>query len=604
MKKLFFVLISLIILFSGCLLQPQVQIKTLTSEGDAVVVGLSTNKPVSAEIKILNDAGTILCSDKFNLKNGNQTVKLTCELTESEVTVSVFAEGTSFARKMNVEFGEGGLNQEILALAKTTFEGELIELYKTNLENSSECTAEKLVERTKKNLEQAAVNYPESFDYDFDLTQEELDVLDKQIKDIDRCDLYIERNISELNNNKYSVNYSLNVEGDCSSVQSGISFQEEEILIIEVDLADNSTEVTKGAMSNTSTSSGQEMQQQMIASFKLMGDCFKAMMLGVNPLNPESFTTSQDVCSSTEGNLEIVSFSIEPTYIVLQIKNNSDKEVKLTGFTGSPVPLTYINCCASIKVGETTAVNLSGKFSEKGIGSAISQKINMFYTLNGLDYEEVSDCTGTVEDTWGTYETEIKPITVEITEDNMAESYQNIEVTELFRKRNAVNKISIGELVPMQGDLFKVLNVDTDDLMKVHAYSLKQYRVIALTTSDLLKVESKEYIEELDVYKLVPVEDNLLRLELEPLDLGDLGLSKVILINADDLKTIGGNQVIDLDVYRIIFIANNLLRIKNNGLENELVISEMYKVTDLEFSSVDGGTGSANEEVIEIISSS
>lgn len=424
MKKFVFVSLILAIILSGCLLQPQIVIKSASVSDNTVLINLHSNKAGSAEIEVFTVGNTLLCSNKSDLKQGNNSVEFPCELTESKVIVKATIEGAVFSKELNVEFDESDAEARVISLAQTTLEGEALEMYARNFAKADECNAEFFVDGMK-NFYERAMQYDDYGIYDdmnFDLNTSQMQVLDEQINLLKPCKLSMEKKITDLGNSVYSVSYSMVVGGDCSQTLYASSMaSQEEIVVIEVDLKDDSVEVTKGAIDSSGVS--QEEIKAQLEAYNLLGGCMKFMMLGVNPLysvyEVSEPSVPEDHCSpQLTGNLSITQFGIEPTYVILHILNASGNAVELTGFTGLPFELTWVPAMQNLAAGETGIYNLDADFSEEEIGSLISEKITINYTLNDLNFSEMFVCAGTLNDSWGTLEKETtENESVEITED-------------------------------------------------------------------------------------------------------------------------------------------------------------------------------------------
>jgi len=411
MKKFLFVSLILVIILSGCLLQPQVVIKSASVSGNTVLIDLHSNKAGLAEIEVFNVQNALLCSNKIDLKQGNNSIELTCSLTESKVIVKATLEGAVFSKELNVEFDESDAEARIISLAQTTLEGEALEMYVKNFAKADECNAELYVENMKKFYEKAMQydDYGVYADLNFDVNESQMQSLDEQINLLKPCKLSMEKKITDLGNSMYSVSYSMVVGGDCSAAPYASSMaSQEDIVVIEVDLKDNSVKVTKGAI-ESSGGSQEEIKAQLDA-YSLLGGCMKLMMLGVSPFYDYSDISQQEIQASgclpaSAGNLSITGFWIEPTYIVLHIQNTASGSVELTGFTGSPFELSWVPVMQNIDVGETGIYNLDGEFGEI-IGTEINEDITINYTLNNMDFSEMFNCSGVLEDILETLENE------------------------------------------------------------------------------------------------------------------------------------------------------------------------------------------------------
>ena len=106
MKKFVFVLLFVFLLFSGCLIQPQVTIKSLEQKGEKALVELRANKEFNAEVKITDEEGETLCSDKIELKQGNNLIEINCNLTEKKVYVEILSDGAVFSRYFDLTLAD------------------------------------------------------------------------------------------------------------------------------------------------------------------------------------------------------------------------------------------------------------------------------------------------------------------------------------------------------------------------------------------------------------------------------------------------------------------------------------------------------------------
>ncbi len=397
------ILLSLIlVLVSGCLIQPNFTIKEISSENDMAVIQLHSNKPTTVSFQVLNEDGIELCSADAGVNSGNNEINFPCVLSDSKVTVVVVSEGVTFSKELTVQFGSGSVNDRVIALAKTTLEGEVSEMLSLNLKKSSQCNAEKFVEKMQELMDYSQQNYPDSYSdsFDLDLTPEEMETLQEKIDETNKCNLRLEKKITNISGQTYLVSYSLLTSGECSSMGPA----QDDVIVIEVDLQTNSTNVTKGKISSSASN------QQMIKSYEIFGECTKAILMGVSSalINAGTFTEqphSAEKYSCDGGqNFKITGFSIEPDYSVLHIENNSGKEIEITGFSGVPIELSCKVCPKFLNVSGLTIYNLNGNFIEKGLGTEIEERITVSYLIDDMAHTELFNCIGIVENSWGKIE--------------------------------------------------------------------------------------------------------------------------------------------------------------------------------------------------------
>ncbi|MFH1663522.1 MAG: hypothetical protein ABH986_01795 [archaeon] len=414
MKKLVLALV-LVLAFSGCLLEPQVNIKSVDVSAEKAVVEIQSNKETSVEVKLLDESNNILCTKELLLKQGNNSVELNCTLSSSKVKVAVSAGGAVFSKELNVGFDGGSLNQKILLLAGQTLEGELMGILAKNFEKSSECTGQKYVDSMNSFFEKMSESNPSyisSTDNPFaNLSQEEIVLLDEQINAVKSCEISVEKKITDEGSSKYSVNYSF-VAVNCGDN----TVSQQDVMIIEVNLTSNSAEVTKGSFSDSGMS--EEEIAYLHEVYTMIGGCIKAMMLNISTLSSVSSSPEMKaipVCTSGPGHIEIEYFGIEPSYAILRIKKSVEEEITVTGFTGSPVSISCNFCPQKLFTPEqnngVTIFNVDGNFFEQGIGSTINEEITINYSLDGFNYSQLVTCTATVEDTWGSTEIQKENVT-------------------------------------------------------------------------------------------------------------------------------------------------------------------------------------------------
>ncbi len=233
--------------------------------------------------------------------------------------------------------------------------------------------------------------------YDFNLNKTQLNALQMQINKTKNCVVDFQKEISDKGNGLFEVKYSIVPSGDCSyaggNSGSGSITAQKDTVVFEVNLKNNSVKATKGGFDEVKTKDQKEILDLQFKLFELMDGCMKAFLLGVNPVNQinEINSFKEDFCiTSADSPIEITYFEPEPKYLILHVKNNSDSSIELTGFTGSS-DLTCNACPQTIASGKMTVFNLMGEFSGK-----VKEQLTINYTLNGLDYSVLSDCTGTV----------------------------------------------------------------------------------------------------------------------------------------------------------------------------------------------------------------
>jgi len=396
MKKTAFVSLILLLIFSGCLLQPQVSIKSAVIKDKFIEVELQSNKQVNAEVQLADEQDTVLCSKNFSLNQGNNNVLLECVASGSAVTITVFAEGAVFSEEIELKFAGSNLEEKVLSLAETkTIEGETLAMFQRNFAKSGECNAELFVESMKKVFDYGKTIDPSSssFEYDLDLDKESMAVLQAMIDETKSCNINLESKVKDKGNNKFTISYSIILSGDCLMSFSGATSvsSQKDVVVIEVDLSDDSVQVTQGGM--TSSYYTEEMQKQQLKLYDLFGGCLKASLLGANPMTLvntiNTVAPPQSACSISAGHLDITYFQVQPDYLLINIKNNSDDSIELTGFAGSPTPVNCINCPNTLPSGSITMFNLEGEFSGN-----VSEEIMIYYTLNDFDFSQLATCNG------------------------------------------------------------------------------------------------------------------------------------------------------------------------------------------------------------------
>jgi len=313
-KASFASLIILLFLFSGCLLANQITIKSAELSGDNITVELHSSNKVNADIKLSQD-NSVSCQKSVVLEQGTNTIEMKCNLTGEKVRVEVTAEGLVISKEITLELEEvSNTNEKVLSLAGKNIEAEFLEAFERNFNRTQECNAEKYIDRLNQAMDKMSEIYTPGFTppMDDDLTQEQMDLLDEEIKKTKNCSLHVKKEIDEQGNDEYLVNYSLVAEGDCGYFSQGITATED-MLIIQVDLKDNSTEIIKGEMSSPYYS--EATQRKQIEVYDLIGECFKPMMLGVS-----SVLVSPSNSNVTNLDLEIIEMpNYEPVYKEIHI---------------------------------------------------------------------------------------------------------------------------------------------------------------------------------------------------------------------------------------------------------------------------------------------
>lgn len=430
MKKIVLPLL-LAVIFSGCLLQPQIIIKSAVVEDDFITVKLHSNKQVNVEVQLSGQSDEILCSKNATLNQGNTDVILECSASDSIIKVTVFADGAVFSGEVELSFDEGNLEERVIFLAETkTIEGEALKIIESNLAKQNSCNAQMYLTNMRKYYEVAgAYSGASSFDIDemFDnITSEQMSVLDEQINATKTCTMEIGKKVADLGSGKYHVSFSWVGKGECYYADSGYGSRQfegqKDVIVIEVNLKNNSAKAITGGMTDSHTN--KEQAREMIKAFDLIGGCFKAMMLGVNPMAGIYQPPPSNMCSSpVGGNLGIVGFEVTPSYLVLQIKNNSGDSIVISDITASPVSIDDCIGChiPLLESGGIQIVNLTGDFS--GL-EEVNEDIIISYTKNGLDHTEMANCRANI----GTVIKEIKEKTeVEVIKINPADFNQSAD---------------------------------------------------------------------------------------------------------------------------------------------------------------------------------
>ncbi|MBU2099895.1 LamG domain-containing protein [Candidatus Micrarchaeota archaeon] len=285
MKKFIFLPLVLL-LFSGCLIQPQVNIKEVSYDGENVSVELYANKEIQAEAKLTNEKREVLCSQKMDLKQGNNLIKAKCDLKEKSVYVEILANGLIFSKLVEINFDEGvdfdetEIEEKVLELAETTLEGEVLGIFERNFSAADECNVEEFIENIQKYYSTALPELnPYSYNDYSNLTSQQKLNLQEQINKTKKCKIKVEKKITEKEKNKFEVSYSLKSQGDCIGLYS-----QEDVVKIEVDLEKGLAEATEGQMGNSYSSLD---QKKFFEALDLMGACLQALLMGVNiPLDP------------------------------------------------------------------------------------------------------------------------------------------------------------------------------------------------------------------------------------------------------------------------------------------------------------------------------
>jgi hypothetical protein len=283
MKKIFFVSLFALLLFSGCLIQPQVSVKSVKDSGENILVELHSNKQLNADVKLKDQSENVLCQENVVLNQGNTVFGMKCNLTDSVVVVEVLAEGVVFSDSVEVELDESNVKGKVLELTETTIEGELLAVFESNLASADQCSAQMLVDNMNKYYDYIVSVDPNNAGYLPDLgldnlTHAQMQELQENIDNVKSCKLRVVKKINSLGDSKYSVNYSMVSENCESALGYGAPKTERDAVIIEVNLKNDSTEVTKGSMSNSYTAP--EQQRQQIQAYRLLGPCMKQMLLG------------------------------------------------------------------------------------------------------------------------------------------------------------------------------------------------------------------------------------------------------------------------------------------------------------------------------------
>ena len=411
MKKTVFLSLILLIVFSGCLLQPQITIKSALVEGDLIKVNLNSNKQVNVEVQLSDESDLILCSKEVSLTQGSNDVALECSSSTSNIKVTVFVDGAVFSQKLELEFGEGDVESRVIFLAETnTIEGEALKVIEKGMAKQNTCNAQMYIQNFKKYYQiSSEYSGASSFDLDeiFDnMTSEQLNNLDEQINTTKTCNMVVEKKVTDFGSGKYTVSYSWVGKGDCYYAGSvgGQTRQfedQKDILVVEVNLKDNSAKATSGLMTTTGLTD-EEQARAMIKAFDALGGCIKALMLGVSPIAPGVEPPEPRIkegiksgCSFLSGNIEIKSFAIEKEYIILHLMNITDDDIQITSITGSPVELTCYACTPNLKPGAYNIMNLQGDFSAS-LYEETEEQLTISYTKNGMDFSEKADCRGIV----------------------------------------------------------------------------------------------------------------------------------------------------------------------------------------------------------------
>jgi len=289
MNKTVFVSLIFLIIFSGCLLQPQITIKSAVLNGDFIKVNLHSNKQINAEIQLSDESDLILCSQNTVLNSGNNEVQLKCFSSDSNIKVTVFADGTVFSNDLELEFDETDIESKVIFLAETkTFEGEALKVIENGTAKQNQCNALDYVAGMKAYFGFASV-YSDSSSQDFintldNLTSEQLQLLDEQLTQTKNCNMFIEKELTDFGDGKYSVSYSWVGKGDCFYAGQTRRFEyQKNVVVIEVNLKNNSAKTTSGGITDSYTD--EEQARKMIKGFEVLGGCFKALMLGIDPIS-------------------------------------------------------------------------------------------------------------------------------------------------------------------------------------------------------------------------------------------------------------------------------------------------------------------------------
>ncbi len=97
-------------------------------------------------------------------------------------------------------------------------------------------------------------------------------------------------------------------------------------------------------------------------------------------------------CTQTGGKLLIKDFDFNSTNILLQIQNTYPNSVKVTGFEGTPFSIVWENAQESVlERTDSRLFIMRGRFEGN-----ITEEILIYYTVNGLEKQEKTTCSGPV----------------------------------------------------------------------------------------------------------------------------------------------------------------------------------------------------------------
>jgi len=181
------------------------------------------------------------------------------------------------------------IEEKVIELAETeTIEGEIFSAYKENLAKAEQCNAESFMKKMKESYEENRASDPSGWEIDFDnITEEQMVLLEKQIRELDACDYDIERKViypEDSKEKKYKVSYSTVIEGQCD-YPSPWPLAKNEAAVIQVDLENKSAKTIKGNLTS------EYMSKEKIRAFYKphinLEECMKARLMGVtNPILP------------------------------------------------------------------------------------------------------------------------------------------------------------------------------------------------------------------------------------------------------------------------------------------------------------------------------
>jgi len=236
MKKIVFVCLILIVFFSGCLLFPEIKIRSAEVSGENILIQIKSNKWVEAEVKVEDRAGNLFCEKTVNLDPDDNLIEIECDLTKERIKIEVFAEDNNFSRKFTVKLNTDDLEEDqnkqneqeeeekeeeynkeeaakiALILAEKTLEGQFMKVYEENFAKSSECTAIKYIENKNKVIKE----FPElESEVGFNLNETQMIELEKQIAETEKCICSVKKEIIEKEKNQFTVEYFLGCKGFC-----------------------------------------------------------------------------------------------------------------------------------------------------------------------------------------------------------------------------------------------------------------------------------------------------------------------------------------------------------------------------------------------------